>query len=80
MPAKKKQKIRVLEHLISYAENQFGNRVAGKSYRVRINAERVDDWKVEIKILVSIHIALTLVYNSDRSLSIAVCNNLTFPY
>jgi hypothetical protein len=43
--------IRVLKHLISYAEYQFGSRVPGKDYRERENGERIDNWTVEIQIL-----------------------------
>lgn len=46
-PEEKKVDIRVLVHLISYAEFQFGDRIPGKAYRERENGERTDNWRVE---------------------------------
>jgi hypothetical protein len=45
-PKKTQLDIRVLEHLISYAEYQFGSQVPGKAYRERGNGEQIDDWIV----------------------------------
>jgi hypothetical protein len=78
---KKNEKRRVLVHLISYALHQFGDRVLGKGYRERaFNGERIDNWRVEIGILIPIYLNLTSAYNSDESLSMIVCDNLIFSY
>jgi tetratricopeptide (TPR) repeat protein len=78
---KKKGEMRVLGHLISYALYQFGDRVLGKAYRVRGgNIERIDNWKVEVGILIPIYIDVVSVLIDDKSLSAMVIDNLTFPY
>jgi tetratricopeptide (TPR) repeat protein len=77
---KKKEEIRILGHLISYAEHQFGDRVLGKAYRERGNGERIDNWRVEIVILVSTCMDLMEVYDKNESLSMVANDDLTFPY
>jgi hypothetical protein len=77
---KKKEEIRVLGHLISYVEHQFGDRVLGKAYRERCSGECIDNWRVEILILVSIYMDLIDVYRENESLSMVASDNLTFPY
>jgi hypothetical protein len=74
------QKLRVLEHLLSYAAHQFGDRILGKSYRERGNGERIDNWMVEIGTLVRIYFNFTLIYKEDKSLSMMARDNLEFPY
>jgi tetratricopeptide (TPR) repeat protein len=78
---KKKEELRALGHLISYALYQFGDRVPGKAYRERaFNSERIDNWRVEIGILVPLYYNLVNRYGNDESLSLMVRDNLTFPY
>jgi tetratricopeptide (TPR) repeat protein len=81
-PKEKLLDIRVLEHLISYAEQHFGNRVPERTYRKCSNGERIDNWKVEILILVPIYNELISIYisDNDNSLSMMIRNNLSFPY
>jgi tetratricopeptide (TPR) repeat protein len=80
LSAKKKEEVRVLGHLISYALYQFGDRVLGKAHRERgSNIERINNWVVEIGILIPIYVDLTSIYNYDESLSLILCDNLTFP-
>jgi hypothetical protein len=69
---------RVLKHLISYAEYQFGTRVPLRVYRERKNGETIDNWTVEIKM---IHIYSNLIdfYTEDESLGMVGSNDLTFP-
>jgi hypothetical protein len=43
--------IRVLKHLLAYAEYQFGEEVTGKDYRERADSERINNWNVDINIL-----------------------------
>jgi hypothetical protein len=76
---KKELYIRVWKRLISYAEYQFGTRVPGKDYRERENGERIDNWTVEIQILIHIYGVLASLYGRDESLSMINRNNLTFP-
>jgi tetratricopeptide (TPR) repeat protein len=73
--------VRVLGHLVSFVEHQFGDRVVGRSYHERINGDRVGNWEFEILVLMKIYNEMTVaVHNSDESLSIIVCDDLTFPY
>jgi tetratricopeptide (TPR) repeat protein len=78
---KQQQNIRVLGHLLSYADHQFGDRVPGKAYRERGDLERIDNWRVEIGILIPMYFNLAYyLNNNDESLSAIVRDNLTFPY
>jgi tetratricopeptide (TPR) repeat protein len=76
----KEQKLRVLEHLISYADYQFGDRILGKSYRERGNGDRIDNWSVEIKGLIPIYNDTVVIHKEDESLSTMARDNLVFPY
>jgi tetratricopeptide (TPR) repeat protein len=76
----REQKLRVLGHLLSYADHQFGDRILGKSYRERGNGERIDNWRVEIEILVHIYNDFIDIHEDDESLSMMAFDNLTFPY
>lgn len=71
---------RVLLHLISYAEYQYGERVPGRSYRERGNSERVDNWEVELVVLIELHRILIEVYKSDKSLNRILNDNLRLPH
>jgi tetratricopeptide (TPR) repeat protein len=66
--------------LISYAEYQFGDRTPGKAYRERENGDCIDNWVVEIAILIPIYSNLVNVYLTDKSLSIIDMHNFQFPY
>jgi hypothetical protein len=75
------QKSRVLGHLISYVEHQFGDRVPGNAYRERLNGECIDNWRVEIKILCYIYIDLITTHKHDaKLLGVMASDNLVFPY
>jgi tetratricopeptide (TPR) repeat protein len=78
-PKKIQLGIRVLGHLISYAEHQFGDRVPGKAYRERENGDRTDNWNVEIEMLIRIYRELVDVYLTDESLSVIDSYNFQFP-
>jgi hypothetical protein len=71
---KQQQSFRVLGHLLSYADHQFGDRVPRKAYRERGDLERIDNWMVEIGILIPIYSNLVSV-NNDESLSAIVRDN-----
>jgi hypothetical protein len=78
-PKKTQLDIRLLGHLISYAEHQFGDRVPGKAYRERGNGDHIDNWNVEIEIMIPIYVDLVNVYLADESLSMIDSNNVLFP-
>lgn len=71
---------RILEHLLSYAEFQFGNRVQGKAYRNRGDCDSIDNYYVEICVLISIYTGLIDVCIRDKSLTLLQQNYLMFPY
>jgi tetratricopeptide (TPR) repeat protein len=77
---KKQQKTRILLHLIPYAEHQFGDRVLGNTYRERVDSERINNWRVEIGILIHLYLELTYIYRDDDTLSFVVRDTLNFPY
>jgi hypothetical protein len=62
--------VRVLHHLLSYAQFQFGNSIPGKSYRQRQNGERIDNFEVEIDIMILIYQNLVTIYGADTSLNL----------
>jgi tetratricopeptide (TPR) repeat protein len=70
----------VQEHLLSYAEFQFGDQVKGKHYREREDGECISNWQVEITCLHSINQRLAQTYMTNVSLSNLVRDNLAFPY
>jgi tetratricopeptide (TPR) repeat protein len=61
--------IRVLEHLMSYADYQFGKQVAGRDHRERMDGQRIANWDVEIEILLKISNNLVNIYSTNSSLS-----------
>lgn len=73
------QNKRILVHLLSFAELQFGERSSGKAYRER-GTDRIDNWTVEVEILFRICHSLVEIYNFDESLSVIVQFNSMMPY
>ncbi len=53
--------IRALGHLLSYADNQFGQQVKGRDYRERTDGQRIVNWDVEINTLLQISNEIVLV-------------------
>jgi hypothetical protein len=78
--SKKEKDVRILGHLLSYAEYQFGKGVPGKHYREREDGERISNWEVEIIILKRIITTLAGLYGGNGSLSIIDRDNMAFPY
>jgi tetratricopeptide (TPR) repeat protein len=76
---KNRDSARLLGHLISYVEFQFGNRIPGKCYRKR-DGESISNYLVEVILLIPIYKAYIEVHERDTSISELVCNDLTFPY
>eukprot|EP00596_Hydrurales_sp_CCMP1899_P005372 CAMPEP_0119046044 /NCGR_PEP_ID=MMETSP1177-20130426/44045_1 /TAXON_ID=2985 /ORGANISM="Ochromonas sp, Strain CCMP1899" /LENGTH=421 /DNA_ID=CAMNT_0007018647 /DNA_START=219 /DNA_END=1484 /DNA_ORIENTATION=+ len=70
---------RLLSHLISYVEFQFGNRQFGKSYRER-DGERVSNFVVEFAHLIPMYKRYIDIYERDKSVSELIRNDLQFPY
>jgi hypothetical protein len=80
LDSKKGKDIRILEHLLSFAEYQFGKGVAGKHYREREDGDRISNWIVEIKILNEIITTLADFYRRNVSISDIDRTNMAFPY
>jgi hypothetical protein len=73
-------KVRILKHLLSYAENQFGHRVPEEAYRERETFERIDNYTVEINMFIMILDGLVTWTLADKSLSVLQHNDMTLPY
>jgi hypothetical protein len=71
--SKKGKDCRVLEHLLSYLEYQFGQKVAGIDYRERKSSERIE-------ILQDIYSQLADLYLHNSSISMISCYEMSFPY
>jgi len=72
--------VRVLNQLCRYAEFQFGDRIAGETYRQRGEIERIDNFNVEINILIPIYGKLVNTYLEDTSLSVMDSDSIVLPY
>jgi hypothetical protein len=70
---------RVLEHLLSFAEHQFGKGVPGKHCRETEDGERISNW-IEDIILHAIIQSFSNLYSRDNSLSTIVQDDMRFPY
>jgi hypothetical protein len=68
---------RLLGHLLSYAEFQFGNHQFGISYRER-DGERVSNFVVELAHLIPMYKRYTDICERDRSISELIRNNSQF--
>jgi hypothetical protein len=71
---------RVLTHLLSYADYQFGQHVAGSKYRERSDGQRIANWTVDINILQEIIIKITNIYAANPSLSLIILDSKMYPY
>jgi hypothetical protein len=72
--------IRILEHLLSFAEYQFGKKVIGKHYRERGDGDRISNWTVEIGILYYIISTVADFYSQNTTISSIICYDMSFPY
>jgi hypothetical protein len=75
----KENGVRILEHLLSYLEYQFGTKVAGINYRERADGERISSWTVETDILHNILDRLARLHLQDKSLSIISRHEVRLP-
>jgi hypothetical protein len=80
LASNKRNNLRGLEHLLSYADYQFGQRVTGRDYRERIDGQRITNWDVDIEILLQISNAIVEIYASSSSLSPVVRHKGLFPH
>jgi tetratricopeptide (TPR) repeat protein len=80
LDSKKGSDRRLLEHLLSFAEHQFGKGVTGKDYRERDGGERIGNWKVDNDFLNEIIQRLVDLYQQDNSLSDLNLDCIIFPY
>jgi hypothetical protein len=78
--SKRGKDIRILEHLLLYANIQLGNRQTGPDYCVREDGERISNWEVNIGIFYDLNRQIADIYPRDSSLSIIIRDNLQFPY
>jgi hypothetical protein len=76
---KRELKGRVLKQLVSYAEYQFCTRVPLSVYREREDGETIDNWTVEIEMLIRIYGVLADRHFSDESLGMFSRSDLRFP-
>jgi tetratricopeptide (TPR) repeat protein len=61
--------MRVLEHLLSFAENQFGKEVVGMGSRKRSYGQGISNWKIEITIMNRIYLTLITIHEKNIALS-----------
>jgi hypothetical protein len=80
LESKKGNQARILKHLLSYAEYQFGNKTPGKGYREKGNGDRISDWKVDVLILNDINRKLANLYDQDYSLGTINSDDIMSPY
>jgi hypothetical protein len=80
LESKKGDKARVLKHLLSYAEFQFGKAILGKGYRERGYSERISNWKVDVLVLNDINRKLANLYDQDYSLGTINSDDIMSPY
>jgi hypothetical protein len=72
--------VRILEHLLSYAQHQFGKKIVGENYWERENGEHVSNWIAEFVMLNSIVGALAIVHGQNHSINSVSRDLAKFPY
>jgi hypothetical protein len=80
LKSKKGYDIRILKHLLSYAELHFGKEGPGIGYREGEDGEGISEWDYDIEIVNSILTRLVVSYEKCDSLSDISCDNAKFPY
>jgi tetratricopeptide (TPR) repeat protein len=80
LASNKGDNVRVLEHLLSYADNQFGQQVEGRDYRERTDGQSIANWDVDINILLEISSRMVNFNVENLSLSPIIRDNKMFPY
>jgi hypothetical protein len=79
LKSERRNNCRIVEHLLSFAEHQFGKGVPGKHYCEREDGERISNWEVDIVILYRIIQTLPNYYMDDWSLSSIVRDDMRSP-
>jgi tetratricopeptide (TPR) repeat protein len=79
IPMKIQLDIRVVEHLIQYAEHQYGDRIPERDYRKRQNGERIDNYTVEIEEIPPLYAILIKIYQKNELLSMRTRDSLCLP-
>jgi hypothetical protein len=72
--------LRVLGRLLSYADYQFEQPTRGRDYRERIDGQRIDNWTVDLNILLHISMKMVNVYNTNLSLGTMIRDNKMYPH
>jgi hypothetical protein len=72
--------VRILEQLLQYGEYQFGKPIIGKDYREREDGQRIDNWSVDIGILLKISITMVDIYVRNDSLSMVTRDKEMLPH
>jgi hypothetical protein len=78
--SKKGDEVRILEHLLSYTESQFGKEKTRIGYRERGDGTRISNWAVDIFIFYNINFKLAKLYRQNNSISSISGENARFPY
>jgi hypothetical protein len=78
--SKKGNDTRVLEHLLSFADHQFGKEVTGKHYRERGVGGRISNFEVDIEISNNIIKMLVNLYLQNDSLCNLDRDDMILPY
>jgi hypothetical protein len=77
---KKVNEVRILEHLLLYAEYQFGNAVSGIDYRERKDGQRIVNWEVDIILYRIVNIIASILRKNESQLSNKIKNDKMLPY
>jgi hypothetical protein len=72
--------VRILEHILLYAEEQFGKEIEGKDYREREDGDRIINFRVDVDFLDNINTTIAEFYNRDDSLGRLIQDKKQFPY
>jgi hypothetical protein len=80
LTSSKGKNARILVHLLSYADYQFGEHIAGSKYRERSDGQRISNWDVDINILNNISRRITDIYAANPSLSGMIRNDKMYPH
>jgi hypothetical protein len=78
--SKKGNDIRVLEHLLSYAELQLEKEITGNGYRERECGQVVNYWHPDIAIFHIINSRIAGIYSANNSISVSVRDNKRYPF
>jgi hypothetical protein len=52
------ERIRILRYSLSFSMFQFGDLVEGRTYRERLNGDRIDNWNADVLLLFSVCFSL----------------------